>query len=201
MLLDGGSIVTQEYSFDREPDVQRGTVFALVAVPAGIIAYVALYEVGFIASVVAFGVAWLATLLYRYGSGQEVDRTGAIRIAVITLATIVAAIAAGIIWDVASLVADDYDTSPFSELTNPDFWPYLVYDLSDWEYFRQYIPDILIGLLFGIIGCFSTLRAAFGRRRVRRRPEPPAETSAPSSAQESTAPPRFGVRAEDDEAR
>jgi len=200
--------VTQEYSFDREPDVQRGTVFALVAVPAGIIAYVALYEVGFIASVVAFGVAWLATLLYRYGSGQEVNRTGAVRVAIITLATIVAAIAAGIIWDVAGLVADDYSTSPFTELTSPDFWPYLVYDLSDWEYFRQYIPDILIGLLFGIIGCFSTLRAAFGRPGSRRRHEPPTatpnetpQTPTRPDAQEPTAPPRFGVRAEDDEPR
>ncbi len=156
--------MTQEYSFDRKPDVRRGTVAALGVIPIGIIAYVALYQFGFVASVVGFGVAWLAAFFYQQGSGQRImDRTAAVRIAVITLATIVVAIAAAIVWDVAGYWADQSGASTVAVLFTGDFWDYFVYDLSDWEYFSPYLPDIGIGLLFGIIGSFSTLRAAFGR--------------------------------------
>ena len=78
-----------------------------------------------------------------------------------------------------------------------EFWDYLVYDLSDWTYFSQYVPDILIGLVFGVIGCFSTLRAAFGNRR---RDPRPAVPSAPST--ETPAPRgQYGIRADEDDAR
>jgi hypothetical protein len=185
--------MTQEYTFDREPNVQQGTVFALAAIPAGIVVYVLLYQFGFVASIVGFGVAWLATLLYRIGSGQDLDRTGAVRVAVVTLVTIVLAITAGIIWNVTDLWSADEGSTAFAALFVSDFWDYLVYDLSDWEYFSQYVPDILIGLTFGIIGCFSTLRAAFGRPR---RVAPRVADPAPSAPRE---PGRYGIMADDED--
>ena len=65
-------------------NVQRGVIFALIVLPLGIVAWDILWSVGFVASIVAFGVAWAAVRLYRIGSGGRITRSGAIAVTVIT---------------------------------------------------------------------------------------------------------------------
>jgi len=148
--------------FEQRPveNVQRGTVFALIVIPVGIIAWLVLWNFAILGSIVAFGVAWLAVRLYRFGA-TTIGRPGAIRIAIITGVTLVLSLFAGIANDVANYyvgLLGDGTTALLAALT-PDFWSYF------WGLFPtivdDYLPSILIALLFGAFGCFSVLRNVF----------------------------------------
>ncbi len=73
----------------------RGTLLALLIIPAGIIAWVVLWQFGLIASIVALGIAIGALWLYRIGSGGRISRTGAIRVTIITVVTLLLAFLGG----------------------------------------------------------------------------------------------------------
>lgn len=151
------------YSPDQPPapieDVNRGTVLALLTIPAGIIVWTLVWSIGVIASIITFGVAVLATFLYRLGSGGVIGRAGAIRITVITLVTVVLSIIAGLIADVALGISRLAKISPIEALSYRDFG----------EIFNSYISSgdgglylsLGIAVLFGVLGCFSVLRNAF----------------------------------------
>jgi hypothetical protein len=151
-------------------DVQRGTIFALAVVPLGILVYVILWNVGFAASIVGFGVAWLAVRLYARGAGGTVGRAGAIRITAVTVGTLVLSLFSGIVSDTANYFATASNESPFIAILTPEFWTLF------WDAFPTliggYLPTILIGLLFGLLGCFSVLRGAFAGAGPARRPMP-----------------------------
>ena len=153
---------------DREPEnIQRGTIFALLAVPAGVILFVILWNLGFVASIVGFAVAWGASKLYRIGAGGVIGRAGAIRIAVITIVTLLLALFAGIVSDFANASPDG---SGLVAVTTPEFWT------SFWAYFPDLIgfygTQILIALAFGVFGCFSILRGAFVASRPQQAQSP-----------------------------
>jgi hypothetical protein len=141
---------------DRAPEnIQRGTIFALAAVPLGVILYVVLWNFNVLASIVGFAVAWAALKLYQRGSGAPLSRAGAIRIAIITIGTMLLAVLAGLV----STVATSYSDSPFVYVLTPEFWdlfsaalPLLV---------STYTLDIVLAVVFGLFGCFSILRNAF----------------------------------------
>lgn len=151
------------YSLDQPPvpaeDVNRGTVVALLTIPAGVIAWCVVWSIGFIASIITFGIAVLALFLYRLGSGGTIGRAGAVRVTIITLATLALAIVAGLITSVALSVSRFAKVSPIEALTHPNFG----------EFFSNYMRDgggqlgfsLLIAVAFGILGCFSVLRGAF----------------------------------------
>lgn len=151
------------YSPDQPPahieDVNRGTVVALLTIPAGIIVWTLVWSIGFIASVVTFGIAILATFLYRLGSGGTIGRAGAIRITIITLVTVVLSIVAGLVADVAIGIGQVANISPIEALGHPGFG----------EVFTLYVTSgdgglylsLGIAVLFGALGCFSVLRNAF----------------------------------------
>ena len=140
-------------------NVNRGTVVALLTVPAGVIVWVIIWTIGIIASVVSFGIAILAMFLYRLGSGGQMGRAGAIRVTLITLVTVGLAIFSGLVWDVALAISRFSDVSPIEALSSPVFW----------DRFSNYMElaggdlgfNILLSIGFGILGCFSILRGAF----------------------------------------
>jgi hypothetical protein len=142
-------------------DVNRGTVLALIVVPVGITAWVLLWSLGFIASIVSFGVAYLAVFLYQRGSGGTVGRAGAVRITVITLATVLLAIVAGIVSDVALAISRVAGISPIEALSTPQFGTIFNAYLSDSESVSALAPSVLIAIAFGVLGCFGILRNAF----------------------------------------
>lgn len=154
-------------AFDDRPaeNIQRGTIFALIAVPAGVILFVVLWNLGFVASIVGFAVAWGASKLYRIGAGGVIGRAGAIRIAVITIATLLLALFAGVVSDFAKA----YPEGPVGIMT-PEFWE------TFWAYFPALIgfygTQIVIALAFGVFGCFSILRGAFVATRPSAPPTP-----------------------------
>lgn len=140
-------------------DVNRGTVVALLTIPAGVIVWTLVWSFGFIASIITFGVAILATFLYRLGSGGTIGRAGAVRITIITLATVVLSIIAGLVSDVAIGIGQIAKISPIEALSHPGFADMLSLYLSSGDgnlYF-----SLAIAVAFGILGCFSVLRGAF----------------------------------------
>jgi len=140
-------------------DVNRGTVVALLAIPVGVIAWVLIWSFGFIASIISFGVAYIAMFLYRLGSGGAIGRAGAVRVTIITLATLALSIFAGLVWSVATDIGQITHTSTIFALTDPSFWERFQDSMANaggalWG-------NIGLAALFGILGCFGVLRSAF----------------------------------------
>ena len=140
-------------------DVNRGTVVALLAIPVGIIVFVLIWSIGFIASAVTLGVAYLARFLYVLGSGGGISRLGAIRVAIITIVTVILSVVAGLISDVALGISQVTDLSPIEALTSSRFSEVFTAYLTEPELQYSPWPSVLIALAFGAIGCFSLLRA------------------------------------------
>lgn len=144
------------------PDVEnvtRGTLFALVALPVGVAAWVIIWSFGFIASIISFGIAWLAIVLYKVGSGGLIGKAGAVRVTIITLVTVALAIVAGLVSDVALPLSRIAGISPLDAVAHPQFG----------EFFSRYLSEaggsltisILMAIGFGVLGCFGLLRSAF----------------------------------------
>jgi hypothetical protein len=143
--------------------VGRGIALALLIIPAGVIAWTILWNIGFIASIVTWGVAVGAVWLYRAGSKSRVTRGAFWGIIAIVAVTIVLSLLAGIFTDlVAALkiplgdaLTDDRVWRLFADnlFTNGDMW-------------QSYLPSVLLALLFAVLGCFTTLRRASRESRA-----------------------------------
>ena len=138
-------------------NVQRGVIFALLVLPVGVIAWDILWGVGFVASIVAFGVAYLAVRLYRFGSGGRVTRSGAIAIAAITIGTLVIAFISGFAVSIVGLYSQQFGTSIPESLVAPRFWSIVFSSMTT----GQALISLLLAAAFGALGCFGILRSAF----------------------------------------
>jgi len=163
-------------------NVARGTLFALVAVPAGVIVWVVLWNFGFIASIVGFGVAYAAMFLYRFGSGGVLSRTGALRVALVTIGTLLIAFFGGVVSDVLGVWTAETGEGVLAGLVSPDFWTAFQQIIALDGVAASYLPDFGLALLFGALGCFGLLRRAF-------RSTAPAAPPAPFAATAPVAPP------------
>ncbi|HEY4224836.1 MAG TPA: hypothetical protein VGM70_03395 [Pseudolysinimonas sp.] len=149
-------------------NLQRGVIFALIALPVGVVAWDILWGIGFVASIVAFGVAYFASRLYRFGSGGRVSRNGAIAIAVITIGTLVIAFISGFAVDIVGEYSRVTGASIPESLVSGRFWGIVFASMTT----GQALISLLLAALFGALGCFSILRSAF--RQTRPVPDPNA---------------------------
>jgi hypothetical protein len=149
---------------------QRGLIFALVVLPLGILAWDILWSVGFVASIVAFGVAWAAVRLYRIGSGGRITRGGAIAVTTITIVTLVLAYVSGFVVDVVQALGKQ-GASATEALTYPPFWGYVGQAMTA----PSSLVSLLLAAVFGALGCVSVLRGAFRLSRV------PQDVAAPGA--------------------
>jgi hypothetical protein len=157
--------VTETHTQNLPPeDVIRGTLFALIAVPLGIAVWLLIWGIGFIASIVAFGVAAAAVFLYRFGSRGRVGLVGAVIVTVITLGTMALAFFAGIAWDVAVLMTQVSELTFFEALGSSRF------GLAFAAYVDAAGGDLIVSglaaLAFGLIGSFGTLRGVFASAKT-----------------------------------
>ncbi|MGO4534406.1 hypothetical protein [Leifsonia sp. 2MCAF36] len=141
--------------FSQPERVGRGLALALVIIPAGVIAWTILWNVGFIASIVSWGVAVGAVWLYRVGSRARVTRGAFWGIVAIVAVTVVLSFLAGIFTDIVGVAS-----IPFGEaLTSPDFWQvYADNVFGNADMWQAYLPQVLFALLFAVLGCFMTFR-------------------------------------------
>jgi len=167
---------------------QRGVIFALVAVPAGVIAWDIIWSVGFIASIVGFGVAWFAVRLYRFGSGGRISRNGAIAVTVITVVTLLLAFISGYVIDMVVQFTQATGGSIPEGLVDSRVWSFAFQNMVS----GQAIVSLLLAALFGVLGCFSILRGAFRQARM---PQDAPQYGAPQYGAPQYGAPQFGTPA------
>ena len=158
----------------------RGLIFALVVVPLGIVAWDILWSVGFVASIVAFGVAWAAVRLYRIGSGGRITRNGAIAVTAITIVTLVLAYVSGFVVEVVQQLVKQ-GASVTEALAYPPFWGYVGQAMTS----SGALVSLLLAAVFGALGCVSVLRGAF---RLSRAPQDSLVTGSPLAGAYSVPP-------------
>ncbi len=195
----------------RIEHVGRGAILALLTIPVGLALYVLLANIGFIASVVSFVVAFGAYWLYQRGAGGVITRTGAWVVTVIVAVTVLLGVYAILVSDFANAVADEPKVKALGKnawdvVNLPNFWNAFNDNLS--YQISQETLTIVVTLLFGVLGSFRILRNAF--RTTSARPTqayPQAPTASPAqttyrndvdapptgSADDKTTPPTSGV--------
>jgi hypothetical protein len=145
-------------------NVQRGTIFTLLVIPAGIIVWLLIWSIGWIASIVAFGVAIGALRLYRWGSGGRVGRVGATTVTVVTIVTLLLSFVSGMVMDIGRVFTRQQGVGWVEALTSGDFWR--VFSSSVNAGFGSVAGSFALALLFGVLGCFSVLRAVFAQAQA-----------------------------------
>lgn len=139
-------------------NVGRGALFALATIPVGVAAWVVLWGFGFIASLVAALVAFLAVRLYVLGAGR-LSRPGALVVLAVTVVTLALAFVGGIVWDAAVAVSEEGGVSTWDVLAEPGFWSWFWPILP--EVLPEYGGDLAWAVGFGALGSFATLRGAW----------------------------------------
>jgi hypothetical protein len=142
----------------------RGTIMALVIVPVGVMAWLLLWNFGFIASIVAFGIAAGAHTLYRWGSGGRVGWGGAVRILLITVATLALAFLTGLLSDFLPVWMELTSASVPESLVDPQFWEIFASSAADPR--NGVLISLLAGIGLGALGCFWVLRSVFVEARA-----------------------------------
>lgn len=145
-------------------NVGRGALLALVALPVGVAAWVLIWQLGFIASIVAFAIALLAVFLYRRGSGGVVGRAGAFTIVGIVAVTLVLAFFGGYASDLIPYYTEATGLSAVSAVTDPVFWDAYGAMMSDPSVSGAIARDAAMAFGFGALGCFGVLRAVFRKQ-------------------------------------
>ncbi|WP_223690335.1 hypothetical protein [Leifsonia poae] len=136
--------------------VIRGLALALLVIPVGMVLWALLWNIGFIASIVSYGVAFGAVWLYRIGSKARVTRAAFWALLGIIVVTVVLSLLAGIFTDAARFV----DIPLTQALTDPEFWGlYWQNIFTNAQLWSTYLPQILLALAFGALGCYRTIRA------------------------------------------
>jgi hypothetical protein len=145
-------------------DVVRGAIFALAAVPVGVAAWLVLWSMGWMASIVAFIAAAAAARLYVLGTGGMISRRGAWVVTAVTLGTVLLSFWGGMLVDAAKYLGGG---SPLTMLADAGTWDLLLYNLAtNRDIVDGYAGDFLVTLLFSALGCFVTLRRLFAQTRI-----------------------------------
>lgn len=149
----------------------RGIALAILALPLGIAAWDVLWSVGFVASIVAFGVAWGAMRPYRLGSNGPFSRTGAVAVLVITVVTLVLAFVSGFAVDLVGEYAGLRGVSIPEALVTPEFWGVVLGAMGTGPAF----VSLLLAGPFSLLACAPPSAAPAPRSRgIPSRPIRPA---------------------------
>jgi hypothetical protein len=144
-------------------DVVRGGLFALLAIPVGVILLTLLSSIGFIASIVGWVVAFCALWLYRRGSGGFISRVGAWTVTAIVVVSLLIGIWASLVVTLAGGLGQ------LSVIGDPRFWP--LFSSNFGTLLNQNLLFVILVLAFGALGAFRTLGRAFATARQPRTQE------------------------------
>lgn len=163
MAIAAKKTVTTSKAASAQPiNMTRGILFALLAIPIGIILWVILWRWGFMASIVSFVIAWLAVFLYTLGSKADVSKKAAPYLLGVIVLGIILSFIGGMASDAAEYFIQDTDMTVTDALASSDYWAFLANNLfSNAELWGSYITDILIALAFGLLGSFGILKSLF----------------------------------------
>ncbi len=131
-------------------------MLSLAVIPVGVIIWVALWNAGFIASIVSFGVALGAVWLYRLGSrGARVTRGAFWALIAVVVVTVALSFLAGIYSDLVAVAAVTWNQALTSPAFWATFWDNIFNNAHLWE---VYAPQLGLAVLFAALGCFGTIR-------------------------------------------
>lgn len=132
--------------------VARGILLSLLIIPAGIVAWAIIWQLGFMSAIVAFGVAVGGAWLYRVGSGGRMGVVGIVSTVIVTVVTLVLAFLAGIGLGVATFLGMEVSEA----IVSPEFWETFAVNVFDNpELWQGMTGDILFAILFAALGAFS----------------------------------------------
>lgn len=133
----------------------RGLLFALIAAPVGVVLFLIIWNLGYVASIVGFVIAFAAYWLYKKGSGGRISTVGALLVAAVTLVSLAIAF---IVAETSDLAA--YNITWAQAMSHPEFVPALMSDLG-------------MTALFGLIGCAAVIFTAFRESKAQAEPTTP----------------------------
>ncbi|HEV2403355.1 MAG TPA: hypothetical protein VGS08_04090 [Candidatus Saccharimonadales bacterium] len=141
---------------------RKGLLLSLLAIPAGIVGWDILWRYGFIASIVSWGIAYLALKLYRKGSGSNPDKDAAQFLIGIVTIGVVLSLLSGIIMDAQLWYSGQYHVSTFQAYTSTDFWSTVLNNLTtNGALWGSYVSSIVISVIFAALGCYRIIRYLF----------------------------------------
>ncbi|MFJ6535889.1 hypothetical protein ACIQH5_06625 [Paenarthrobacter sp. NPDC091711] len=143
-------------SVSRE-DIGRGTLFALAALPIGVILWMIIWNLGWMSSLVTYAAAFMAAKFYVMGAGA-LSRKGVWVVAVVTAATALASFLGGVWLDAVKFLGRE----PLAMVMSSEPWALMADNFAyNPDFVGSYMGDFLLALLFGALGCFFTLRQLF----------------------------------------
>ncbi len=157
----------------RGPErVLPGALLSLLAIPAGIVVFAFVWNLGFVSAVVGFGVAAAAFFLYRLGSGGRISLVGAAVVSVVTLAGVVLAVLGARAFTLAQGLAVTYGLDVWQVLLAADF-PARIAGVFGTPGYVGFLAQLgALPLVFAAIGCFTLLRGALIAERSAGAPTP-----------------------------
>jgi hypothetical protein len=196
--------VTDSYQPPRthQETVVRGTLFSLIVIPVGILVFVLISSVGFIASITGFLVAYGAAWLYGKGTGGAITRAGAWVITGVVAVTLLLSFYVSMVVDFARAGGSHFAIPATQFFSGADFWPLFNQNFGD--LLKADGVSFLIALALGILGSYRVLRRAFAMSALAKpptatpystlygSPENEADGAPSASADDKTKPPTPG---------
>lgn len=159
MSVKSQKVATKSAPAAKE-NVARGVGAASLAIVLGAILWIVLWSYGFMASFVAFAIAWLAVRLYKRGSGGSLSRKGTYWVLGIIALGIVLAFLSGMVSDALYYYQAEYEIGALAALASADFWDYWTYNIfANGELWGSYTADIVIAVVFGVLGAFEIVKS------------------------------------------
>ena len=138
-------------------DVGRGALFALAALPIGVILWMVIWGLGWMSSLVTFAAAAMAAKFYVAGAGA-LSRKGVWIVVGVTVVTALLSFVGGVWLDAVQFLGRE----PLAMVMDSEPWALMADNLSyNPDFIGGYMKDFLLALLFGALGCFFTLRQLF----------------------------------------
>ena len=137
----------------KQPKTGRGLLFALAAIPLGIVVWVIIWELGYVASLASFVITGAAVWLYEKGAGAPPSRKAGIGLVGICLLGVILAFISGIFADGWSYYGStDYLSQGGLELSTSEKLQYVAEVMRQPQLWEAYTNDIVLTLLFTALG-------------------------------------------------
>lgn len=144
-----------------QSDNRKGILLALLSIPIGVVLWVVIWSLGYIASAAAFAIAASAVWLYSVGAKRTPSGGAIWALLVIILVGLVLSFMAGVVVDGVKFYTDVSGNNWFAALSSADFWDFFGKAISRPGVWSGYTNDILMSVGFAALGVFGVIASLF----------------------------------------